>query len=405
MQDRQRKQLLEIYQVAIDGVNGRVCVAKYLQGLSQTRPVRVISIGKAASSMMMGVLEQWDACVQKGLIITKYNHLLPALQQDRRIQCLQASHPVPDESSLEAGSRLLQFLEEVPVDVDILFLISGGASSLVEVLPEGIHLHDLQALTSELLGNGFSIDRINRIRKRISCIKGGKLLEYCRHRNVQGLMISDVPGDDVSVIGSGLLVPEQHDPSVDQSIPEWFMKGCGHLLPATETGYDGVVPDNIIVASNDMAIKAISGLDGLPVNKTGKLTGDVNEMSAEVIDALINGGPGVYLWGGECTVRLPETPGKGGRCQHMALIIARAIAGSDNITVLVMATDGSDGPGEEGGALIDGATVFRGEQQGYDINRCLNNADAGSFLYASADLVQTGPTGTNVMDLLIAVKT
>ncbi|HEC29714.1 MAG TPA: DUF4147 domain-containing protein [Gammaproteobacteria bacterium] len=405
MQDRQRTQLLEIYQAAIDRVNGRVCVAKYLQGLSQTRPVRVISIGKAASSMMLGVLEQWDACVQKGLIITKYNHLLPALQQDRRIKCLQASHPVPDESSLEAGSRLLQFLEEVPVDVDILFLISGGASSLVEVLPEGIHLHDLQALTSALLGNGFSIDRINHIRKRISCIKGGKLLEYCRHRNVQSLMISDVPGDDVSVIGSGLLVPEQYDPSVDQSIPEWFMKGCGHRLPVTEISYDGVVPDNIIVASNDMAIKAISSLDGLPVNKTGKLTGDINEMSAEVIGVLINGGPGVYLWGGECTVRLPETPGKGGRCQHMALIIAQAIAGSDNITVLVMATDGSDGPGEEGGALIDGATVFRGEQQGYDVNRCLNNADAGSFLYASADLVQTGPTGTNVMDLLIAVKT
>lgn len=401
-----RKDLLDIFQAGVARVEGRHAVREALAQMPGQ--VSLVAIGKAAGSMAQGALEALGDRVLDGLVISKPGHLDEPALKAAGLRCLYGGHPLPDQGSLLAGEALGDFIQGLPADRPLLFLISGGASGLVEQLREGLDLPALQRINQWLLGSGLPIGAINRVRKSLSRIKGGGLIPLLEGRPARVLLISDVPGDDPSVIGSGLLVAESDPLSTlgELKLPDWLRA----QLPRQPRSHLSA-PDNIhleIVASlADARQAAAEGARelGYPVQVQGApVVGDAEVVGRRLGYELIDSWPGIYIWGGEPTVRLPAEPGRGGRNQHLALCVAEQIAGNRSVCFLAAGTDGGDGPGEDAGALVDGGTVSRGSRVAGDVRACLARADSGSFLQASGDLVRTGPTGTNVMDLMIGIK-
>jgi len=346
--------------------------------------------------------------LQQSLLITKTGYVRGRLPAGTEV--IEAGHPWPDENSLLAGLRLLEFLATGPSDGQWLFLISGGASSLIEVPVAGVGLADLQRLNRWLLASGLPIAEMNALRRRLSRIKGGRLLAHLRGQPTRALLISDVPGDDPAIIGSGLLFPPADEPALELALlPDWLQTVLAQVT-APETPLTTPAPVRAeIVASLDRALDAaaaVASAAGLPVYRAAsRLEGDAAQTGRDLANALLQGASGVYLWGGETTVRLPEHPGQGGRCQHLTLAAAEILAGQHGIALLAAGTDGSDGPGDAAGACVDGQSVARGRAEGLDAHDALAQADAGGFLAAAGDLLDTGPTGTNVTDVVIGIKT
>lgn len=406
-----RDVLLNIYSRSLLAVNGQRCVANFLAHHAlPAQKVRVIAIGKAAASMMHGVLEKHAQQVEAGLIITKTGHTEHFDSGTPPIVQLESAHPYPDQRSVEAGKQLLQFIQQTPRDTGFLFLISGGTSSLVEVLPDGIDIEQLHSLNRWLQAQGWPIDVMNKIRKSVSLIKAGRLARRVADHAVLQLVISDVPGDDLSVIGSGLLVANTHSHDMPAHLPDWLvhMQAQVPAPPSANELCFATIQSHIIASNARLREEAasIAGALGYRVRGNAILDGEAAAQGIAIAQTLIAGPPGLYLWGGETVVTLPAHPGQGGRCQQLALAAAQVLAGHDNIAILAVGSDGTDGPGEVAGALIDGQTLARGRDAGAeDAGAALRRADAGGFLTASADLVDTGPTGTNVMDLVIGLKT
>ncbi len=380
---QQRNLLLEIYAYGLASVHGEQAVYQALVVKGQRQPQHVVAIGKAAEAMFRGALRYGKAELLSGLIITKHAHISADFTAKLQtlavpVTVLETAHPVPDDSSLAAGQTLLAYLQALPADEPVLFLLSGGASSLVEVLAEGWTLAKLQTSTQALLANGSSIAEINTMRRQLSCIKGGKLWQFLGEHPVQCLLISDVPGDDPHVIGSGLLFPAPPN-------KQWSWQ---------------------IVASNQQLLHTLAQYPcELPIHiMPDFLEGDAVTTAQQCIAHLRNSPAGIYLWGAETTVQLPAHPGRGGRNQHFALAAALALQPDDTIYLLAAGTDGTDGMTDDAGALVDPATCQRGQYDNLDPHACLQNADAGTFLAASNDLISTGATGTNVMDVVIGIK-
>lgn len=404
MFDHDRKLLLTIYKHALDAVNGKICVQDYLAKTSLNDNQYIIAIGKAASDMMQGAMN----VVTRGLVITRYGYNNNQSVFDDRIRVIEAGHPVPDANSLKAGQALLEFISDIPHDADCLFLLSGGASALVEVLPEGLDIDDLEKVNSWLLGSGLAIHDMNIVRKLLSCIKGGRLTHYFNGITVRQLILSDVIGDQLDVIGSGLLAANHHS-GTKPSMPDW-VTGLINKAPPMPDEDDAVFDSthSIILANNHTALqsakeKALSL--GIEVFLNPEpLVDDVQQVADALGKYIKPAQSGLYVFGGEPVVSLPEEPGRGGRMQTLALLLAQQISGRDDVLILCGATDGSDGSGEDAGALVDGKTIERGETEDFDIDDCICRADAGSFLEAAGDLLQTGPTGSNVNDLIIILK-
>ncbi len=361
-----------------------------------------VAIGKAAPAMMRGAVQVLEEQLLQGLVITRKGYADLRLLYHPTIVQLESAHPVPDESSLLAGRFLLDFIERQPQDRPLLFLLSGGASSLVEVLPAEIGLTDLQRLNQWLLGSGLDIREMNNLRCRVSRIKGGGLLRYTRGRSARVLLISDVPGDDPAVIASGLLCPQKQKENLPV-VPGWL---SSLLVEEPVQGY-APLPHHL-AATSAQAVKAAARrarvLD-YPVHADyPPLRGDAAEQGAAFAGFLCGASPGVHILGGETTVVLPQRPGGGGRNQHLALAAAKALAGRDDVLLLSAGTDGSDGSSDDAGALVDGQTWKRAVEEGLDPELALQQADSGSVLEATGDLINTGPTGTNVMDLLIGLR-
>jgi hydroxypyruvate reductase len=404
MTEQAQQDLLTIYHAALAAVHGETCTRDALRASMPSGPVAVIAIGKAAAAMARGAVSALGEQLEAGLLITKTEHGDADLQADRRFRCLESAHPEPDARSLQAGEALLSFIAEQPMERRLLFLISGGTSALVEVLPEGVTLDDLQRVNRWLLGSGLDITAINQVRKALSAIKGGGLLRWLRGRELICRAISDVPGDLPQVIGSGLLFPSPRNEL--PNLPAWIQTLLSRLpkLVAPET----VAVDMQLVATLAQAKQAAARkareLGYEVVLHPPALAGDAHDTGQALARQLCAAPPALHIWGGETTVRLPEHPGRGGRNQHLALAAATVLAGQDDCWLLAAGTDGSDGPTTAAGALVDGATQGRGEAAGINADNALAAADAGSFLRASGDLIHTGPTGTNVMDLVLGLR-
>lgn len=362
--------LAALFQAGVASVRGDSAVTTALNDGDIPVPDQIIAVGKAATAMAAAAAQAFPSVPV--LIVTKYHHADGAPEH---AEVIEAAHPVLDQNSLRAGARLRDTVAAMSTDSHLLMLVSGGASALAEDPVDGLDLEGLAQKAQELLGSGADIHEMNAQRKELSRIKGGKLLEVFQGSRVTTLAISDVEGDSMAVIGSGIGdAPAQH--SFD-------------FVPR-------------IVASNAIARNAVINLaiaEGQGAEDLGELLyDDVERLAPRLAARLLNAPAGVSVIGGEPTVVLPENPGKGGRNQALALLIAREISGTPNLTVLVAGTDGTDGPTNAAGAIVDGTTW---EASGAD---ALNRADAGSWLEDRGALLTTGPTGTNVMDLLIALK-
>jgi len=369
--ERRKQAVIEIWQAAIDAVYGRQAVLNALDEDSAFEPDLVIAVGKAASGMCQGALECFPRC--DALVVTKYDHTDPVLRANERVQVIESAHPIPDQNSLDAGKALLDRIRTMPADSRVLLLVSGGASALAEALPEDMTLADLQAVTDEMIAGGKTIAQINGWRKQASSIKDGKLVQAFSGAEIRVYAISDVEGDSISTIGSGI----------------------GDCHRAKVTARSTVIASNQI--AREHAVHKATEL-GLTVRQNEEtLYGDVFELAPAIANRLRDAEPGVYIWGGEPTVILPQNPGRGGRNQSLALAVSEQLAGKNNISLLVAGTDGTDGPTIAAGGLVDGNTWSDAARL------ALQNADAGSYLEQHDSLFVTGPTNTNVMDLAIAI--
>jgi hydroxypyruvate reductase len=377
--DPRRRILLELFQAGLDRVSGRRCVARALKPSAE--PVWVAAVGKAASAMALGAHDALGVSMERTLVITKDGHVEPQVYSLPGVEIHESAHPVPDERSLLAGRSLLRWLGELPQSVQPLFLISGGASSLVEVLEDGVTFAQLGRLNAEGLASGIPIGELNARRARLSRIKGGRLAGLLGDRPARALFISDVPGDDPAVIGSGLMGP-------------------------SSGGVDRV--ERTIVASLDFAVDGVCAAAqkmGFNVRKpASRFDDDAARLAVRFTHELHLNSAQVCVWGGESTVLLPEHPGRGGRNQHLALAAARLIAGQQQMMLLAAGTDGTDGVTDDAGGLVDSETCARLALAEIDVDDCMRRADSGTALAASGDLVHTGPTGTNVGDLVIGLK-
>ncbi len=399
----ERKHLLEIYTAAIDSVAGDVVVKEYLQQLGSLQEYYVIAVGKVADVMMQGALDALQEKLLKGLVISKPENFSGTLLENPLIDCVAGGHPIPTTDSLLAGKKLIQFIKAIPDNAYCLVLISGGTSSLVEVLQEGVLLSDLQSTTDYLLASGYGIREINSVRKGLSEIKGGGLWKYLRSRKVQCLMISDVQGDDPSVIGSGLLFPDDK-----QKVPDNLPPFIADLLSRNK---QQSLPESfswkVIACLNDAKYAAKQKAEGLGYSVElidEYLNDDAELMGKKLVRRLEQSTTDIVIWGGETVVQLPKNAGNGGRNQHLALSAAIEMSGKDNMWLLSMSTDGIDGNTIDAGALVDGRTVQRGELYGVSAEYCLQRANSNLLLEESGDLIFTGASRTNVADLLIGLK-
>lgn len=374
--------LLELLQAGLEAADGRRCVRDALAAKPPRRaPVWAAAVGKAAGAMALGAADALGGSLERVLVITKSAHVAPELQSRAGVEIHESAHPIPDERSLAAGQRLLDWVDDLPAEVAPLFLVSGGASSLVEVLEPGASLQELRQLSAGGLAEGIAIGELNVRRARISRIKGGRLAARLGGRPAQALFLSDVPGDDPAVIGSGLLGP-------------------------ASGGADRI--ERQVVASVDRAIEGVAqaaaqrGLTVACVRE--RFEGDATRLAARFAHELLVGNTQVRVWGGESTVRLPPHPGRGGRNQHLALAAARFLPEYPELLLLAAGTDGTDGPTDAAGGLVDADTCARVALAGLDADDCLSRADSGTALAAAGALVRTGPTGTNVADLVIGLK-
>ena len=401
-----KRDLLDIYNAALRAVEGRGVVAEALKERAPEGDIYLVAVGKAAASMALGAFDVLGRAIRRGMVVTKRGHTDAELEF-WPVEQYEAGHPLPDIRSLEAGEALESFLGRVPTDASLLFLLSGGTSALIEALPEGIGLEELERANQWLLGSGLAIGEMNAVRKALSTLKGGRLAARLGGRRTLGLLISDVPDDDPAVIGSGMLAPSSPRPLPE--LPDWLAALVERAVPtpaADDPVFDAV--ELRVVATLEQAKAAAAAraeaLGYAARLHEGFIHGDAAEAGHGLATFLANASSGVHIWGGETTVRLPAEPGYGGRCQHLALAAALELQHRDDIAFLAAGSDGSDGPTEVAGALVDGDTVAHGEVHVRAAEYCLERCDAGSFLEAADALIDTGPTGTNVMDLMIGLK-
>ena len=371
---KERPILLDLFNAGIEAVSGQGSVQRALRELPDFRPDRIIAIGKAAGTMVKGAQLVYGINTPT-LLATKYQHCDSELALNPMVEVIESGHPVPDENSLRAGKKILDCVESMRREHSLLLLVSGGASAIAEKLQPGMSLDDWQAMNEEMLAAGLNIEQINQRRKQVSQIKDGRLLSHFHGQQVVVCAISDVQGDQLSTIGSGI--------------------GEVSRCP---------VPHRVLlVASNQVARDAVADLahaNDLQVRLNEEnLYDDVFVLAGKIGQQLLRAEPGLYIWGGEPTIVLPDNPGEGGRNQALALALALEIKDCTDIQLLVAGTDGTDGPTDAAGGIVDGSTI----DDPIAAQDALLRADAGTYLDQAGARLVTGPTGTNVMDLVIAL--
>ena len=384
----------------------------------------LVGTGKASSSMARAIEELFGDRMTKGVITTKYGHLLPLKQT----QTIEAGHPIPDRKGYEGARKIQRLLKESGPNDLVIFLLSGGGSALLPFPADGIELKEKQEVTQLLLDSGADIKEINTVRKHISWMKGGWVAKWAYPSTVIALILSDVVGDQLDVIGSGPTVP---DPSTFEEAWE-ILKKYGLLNEITpsirkhlQSGREGKVEEtpkpgeaafekvsNILIGSNILALReAKKEAESLGFNTlilSSSIEGETREASrfhTAVAKEVISSGnpiprPACILSGGETTVTI-KGKGLGGRNQEFVLAGALEISGVEKVVLLSGGTDGTDGPTDASGALADHTTVHRAKTMGLNPKAHLENNDAYPFFQKLGDLLITGPTHTNVMDVRI----
>ena len=378
----------------------------------------VIGAGKAAAAMALVVEVNWPGPLS-GLVVTRYGHVPEGMRASGRIEIIEASHPLPDEQGEAAARRILDLAGALGPDDLLLCLISGGGSALLTLPAQGLTLADKRAVTGSLLACGASISEINCVRKHLSAIKGGRLAAAAAPARVVTLLVSDVPGDDPSVIASGptLADPTTHDEAM-AVLSKYHVKPplsvALHLMRHhSETPKPGdpalAGSEAVVIATAQDALEAAAararalGLNPLIVSDC--LEGEAREVAkvhAGIVRQVLRHGqptaaPCVILSGGETTVTV-RGQGRGGRNSEFGLALALALEGAAGVWAIACDTDGIDGAGEDAGVLVFPDTLSRAAALGLDAKAHLADNDSGGFFDRLGDLVRTGPTLTNVND-------
>jgi hydroxypyruvate reductase len=426
-----RRHALSIFRAAVAAADPRRGVRGALANLdlSRYRRIFVVGAGKASAAMAQAAEQVMGRRIHGGWINTKDGHLAPL----RRITLHEASHPVPDARGVEGARRIAEIAAQAGEGDLLLCLISGGGSALLPLPLDPVTLEEKQETTRLLLACGATIHEINAVRKHLSAIKGGRLARLAQPAHVLALLLSDVIGDPLDVIGSGPTAPDTSTFATAWAVIEKY--GLQDRVPARarrllEDGLAGRVEEtpkpgdacfertrNRIVGSNRMAVDAAArkarelGYRPLVLSTTieGE-TRDIALMHAAIAREILSTGrparpPVCVISGGETTVTL-RGQGLGGRNQEFALAAAIALEGLPGVLAFSAGTDGTDGPTPAAGAMCDGATTARAASLGLDARRMLAGNDSYHFFEPLGDLVMTGPTGTNVMDVrLVLVRT
>lgn len=392
-------------------------VREALARLKPVRPVHVIAIGKAAAPMLSAALDELGPAVARAFLITKYEHLDRAF--DHRVVCREAGHPVLDQASIDATGELLEWCGSVPGNDMVVVLLSGGGSALLERPIPGVTLSEFQTMTRELLRAGADIYQLNAVRSQVSQVKGGRLRWAIPAARVDTLALSDVLGNDLTVIASGPTVAPKRTREdaravldvlqVRHSMPETVLRA----LDEDRREPPFTFPDDRveIIADNSQAVSAVVDFfraSGMVVTQRLQIvSGDAREVAAEWVRSLRGEPDGVdaVVAGGELTVTVTGD-GIGGRNTEFALAAALELERLDlrEWAVASLATDGQDALTGVAGAIVDGSTAARIRDRGLDPLAALAANDSFPCLEAVGASLRTGPTGTNVNDLYFGVR-
>jgi glycerate 2-kinase len=389
--------------------------------------VWVVGGGKAGAPMAAALWDLLGDRIAGGVVNVKYEHLLPPGQSSGPVLLVEAGHPTPDEAGRRGAARIVETLSGLTPRDLALIVISGGGSALMPLPAEGISLTDKQAITGALLRCGATIVEINAVRKHVSALKGGQLARLAQPATVVTLILSDVVGNPLDVIASGPTVPDTSTFADAWRVLEKYDlldKAPSPVVARLRAGLEGEIADTpkpgdpifervqtVVIGSNEIAAQAAVakarewGLKSLLLSTF--IEGEARQV-AQVFAGIGKGmarhgwplsPPACLVAGGETTVTI-RGEGKGGRNQELALAAALAIEGWDDLCVVGLATDGTDGPTDAAGAVAWGHTVARARAQGLDAEAYLADNDSYAFWSALGDIVKTGPTNTNVNDLI-----
>jgi glycerate 2-kinase len=401
-----RDLLLGRFRQAVAAVEPRTAVAaelaagRWAQGAGR---VVVVGAGKASAPMAQAVEAAFADRIARGVVVVKYGYTAPL----SRIRLHEAAHPVPDEAGLEGARQIESAVAGLSADDQVVVCLSGGASALLPAPRAPLTLAELRALTSRLLASGCDIHQLNTVRKHLSRLSGGRLAAACAPARVLSLVVSDVLGDDLSVIGSGPTAPDPSSDADALAIVERFAPDAPAAVRTLLSGGAAWTPkpgdplfrrvEHRIVASNAVALRATGAAVIAPT-----LEGEAWQAAESFCAFAAAQPPGTLVAaGGETTVTLGGQPGQGGRNQEFALAAARWLdAHGVDMTVLSGGTDGSDGPTDAAGGVVDRTTWRRDPAAA----RHLAGHDAYPLLQRLACLLTTGPTNTNVMDVALAIR-
>ena len=423
----QPRQFLEhLYRAAVQRALPQHNTAAWLPHPPRGRTI-VLGAGKAGGSMAHAVEALWPAdSALEGLVVTRYGHVPPrpaGLKQ--RIEIVEAAHPVPDQAGLEAAQRILAMAHGLSADDLVLCLISGGGSALLTLPAEGLTLELKQGVNRGLLQSGASISEMNCVRKHLSRIKGGRLAAACAPARVVSLAISDVPGDDPSIIASGPTVPDatscaeavaillRYGIEVPGAIMSLLEQGALETPKPGDARFNGHLVHLIATPQQSLEAAAIAaraaGIE--PHILSDEIEGESREVAkvhAALARAVAQRGepftcPSVILSGGETTVTVKQQPqgtarGRGGRAGEFCLSLAIALQGQDKVWALAADTDGIDGVEDNAGAFVAPDTLLRAGSHGLKAGAFLDRNDSYGYFSALGDLLVTGPTHTNVND-------
>jgi glycerate 2-kinase len=404
--------LKAMFQAAVEAALPSICVPAHLPPRPKGRTV-IIGAGKASGAMAKALEDNWDGPLD-GLVVTRYGYRVPT----ERLEVVEAAHPVPDAAGRDAARRIFDLVQGLTKDDLVLCLISGGGSALLALPAGGITLEDKQAVNKALLKSGATISEMNTVRKHLSAIKGGRLAAAAAPAKVVALMISDVPGDDPSIIASGPTVP---DPSTNKDalgiIKKYAIEVPESVRRVLQTGDETPKPgdprlaavENIMIATPQASLEAAAAV-ARDAGVTPVILGDSIEGESRDV-ALVHAGiarqcalrgqpeapPCVLISGGETTITL-KGKGKGGRNTEFLLALAIALDGMPGIYALAGDTDGVDGSEDNAGAIITPDTLLRAEAAGLNAKAMLADNDPWTFFKGIGDLLMTGPTLTNVND-------
>lgn len=406
---KMREDAAQIIHACMQSALPDTAVRNTLQKLPEKKgKLLVLAIGKAAWQMSRAALDTLGSRIDHGICITKYHHVKGDLGP---IVCYEAGHPVPDENSFRAAREAEKMVSHLQKEDLVLFLISGGGSALFEdpvIAPE-----ELQALTGKLLACGADIREINTIRKHLSRVKGGRFAQLCEPASVFSIVLSDIIGDPLDSIASGPAYPDAATSQDAENVlhkygievPEEVHQALAQETPKELHNVTTFVSGSVRQLAASAAEKA-KELGYEPVFLTASLCCEASQagsfLASIARDHVHPDHPLAYIAGGETVVHL-KGKGMGGRNQETALAAAQGIDGLDDVTIFSVGSDGTDGPTDAAGGIVDGMTAQKLREQGISIDAVLQENDSYHALQKADGLIKTGPTGTNVNDIAVVL--